>query len=82
MKISLSHEKLHQLSLCSYFTLSLHTILKLPGNSPTYGTPELIGIMPFAHKEQQTFLHSTLETSSRRAPFTEIPVSGFLLGHS
>lgn len=55
MKISLSHEKLHQLSLYSNFTRSLHAILKLPSNSPTYATPELIYLLgylahPFAQR--------------------------------
>lgn len=78
MKISLSHEKLHQLSLYSNFTRSLHAILKLPGNSPTYATLELIypsGYLTRAICTEATdvFLHNTLQNSSQRAPFPETP---------
>lgn len=65
MKISLSHEKLHQLSLYSNFTHSLHAILKLPGNSPTYATLELIYLSGYylAHaictKRQRTRFSTT-----------------------
>jgi len=57
MKIFLSPEKLHQLSLYSSFTCSLHAILKLPGNCPSYATLiDLSGYLAHAicTKRQQT----------------------------